>query len=97
MVSDRTSRRMQVVFSGRVQGVGFRYTACRVAESFKVTGYVRNLPEGDVEIVAEGAEQELLDFLNAIRGGLLGRCIVGEDIRWNPATGQYERFGITYS
>ena len=43
----------QVRYSGQVQGVGFRYTAQRLAEGYAVSGYVRNLPEGDVELVAE--------------------------------------------
>lgn len=96
MGSGGSTKRMKVRFSGRVQGVGFRYTVCRIAEPFGVTGYVRNLPDGDVEMVAEGDEQELLDFLNRIRGGLPGRYIVREDIRWEPATGQYAGFGITF-
>ena len=68
-------KQMQVLFSGRVQGVGFRYTACRIASSFGVMGFVRNLMTGDVEVVAEGSEQELVDFLDEIRGSHLGRHI----------------------
>ena len=49
-----------VLFSGRVQGVGFRYTACHIARHFTVTGYVRNLPDGRVELLAEGNPEEFL-------------------------------------
>ncbi len=51
-----------VIFRGNVQGVGFRYTAIRIAENYDVTGYVRNLPNGDVELVAEG-DQGHIDLL----------------------------------
>src|SRR5471030_2081507 len=51
-------RRMKVFYSGRVQGVGFRYTARTVAAGFEITGYVRNLPDGRVELVAEGDDSE---------------------------------------
>ena len=90
------TKRMQVLFSGRVQGVGFRWTACRIAGSFEVGGFVRNLPNGDVELVAEGAEQELLEFLNAVRGSELGRYVVGEKMRWATARHEFDGFGISY-
>ena len=96
MDSNDSMRRMQVFFSGRVQGVGFRYTVCRMALSFKVTGYVRNLMNGDVELVAEGPEQELLNLINEIRDSHLGRYISKEKISWSAATGTYDEFRISY-
>jgi len=54
-------------FSGRVQGVGFRYTTLQVAKGFEVTGYVKNLPDGRVELVAEGREEECRKFLAAVQ------------------------------
>jgi len=59
--------RCRVTFSGRVQGVGFRFTCQRAARGFEVAGYVRNLADGRVELVAEGGPGELDDFLTAIR------------------------------
>jgi len=50
-------------FHGRVQGVGFRYTTLRLAGRFRVTGSVRNLPAGTVELVAQGESDELSRFL----------------------------------
>lgn len=94
MGSVGSMKRMRVLFSGRVQGVGFRYTVCRVAASFEVAGFVRNLADGDVELVAEGFEQELAGFLHAIRDSGPGRYIVRERLRWGAATGEYETFGI---
>ena len=89
-------RQMQVLFSGRVQGVGFRYTACRMAGSFSVTGFVKNLMGGDVEVLAEGTKQELVDFLGEIRGSHLGRHITRERLLWTTATGTYDKFRISY-
>jgi acylphosphatase len=58
----------RVVYSGQVQGVGFRYTAQRLAQSFPVTGFVRNLANGDVELVAEGPGDKVEAFLEAVAG-----------------------------
>ncbi len=96
MGSKGSMRQMQVLFSGRVQGVGFRYTAYRMAGSFNVTGFVRNLMGGDVEVLAEGTEQELVDFLGEIRGSHLGRHITRERLHWTTATGAYDKFRISY-
>jgi acylphosphatase len=62
----------QVRYSGQVQGVGFRYTAQRLAEEFTVTGYVRNLPGGDVELVAEGEAEKVEAFLAAVAQRMAG-------------------------
>lgn len=55
-----------VYYSGRVQGVGFRYTAQRLAERCPIAGYVRNLGNGDVELLAEGPAEEVQAFLDAL-------------------------------
>lgn len=56
----------RVLYQGRVQGVGFRYTAQHLASHYAVAGYVCNLPEGDVELVAEGEAAEVDAFLTAV-------------------------------
>jgi len=61
-----TLQRRQVVYSGEVQGVGFRYTTRSLARGFDVTGYVRNLPDRRVELVVEGSEDQLEGFLAAV-------------------------------
>jgi acylphosphatase len=62
----------RVYYSGRVQGVGFRYTAHGLAAGYKVAGWVRNLNNGDVELVAEGQADEVERFLAAIRQRMAG-------------------------
>lgn len=57
----------KVFFSGRVQGVGFRYQALQVAREFDVAGFVRNLSDGRVELEAEGAGPELKAFIEAVQ------------------------------
>ena len=61
--------RLYAVFAGTVQGVGFRYFVRNIAKEMGVKGYVRNLPDGTVEVVAEGDEQTLRNFLKAIEQG----------------------------
>jgi acylphosphatase len=53
-------------YSGRVQGVGFRFTAQHVAEGFAIAGFVRNLPDGRVEVLAEGLAEQVDGFLTAL-------------------------------
>ena len=57
----------EVHYTGRVQGVGFRFTVRSVAAQFDVTGFVRNLSDGRVHLVVEGTPDEIDAFLNAIR------------------------------
>lgn len=87
-------RRMQVFYSGQVQGVGFRYQTRQVAAGFEVTGRVRNLPDGRVDLLAEGAETELREFRVAIRESGLGPLIKNEDEIWSEANGEFRGFVI---
>jgi len=61
-----------VFFSGRVQGVGFRYQAMQVARGYEVSGCVTNLPDGRVQLEAEGRPDEVRDFIVAIQGRMEG-------------------------
>lgn len=92
---DNTDRcRVHVLYEGRVQGVGFRYTAKSVAAGFEVTGIVRNLPDGRVELMAEGTREELEGFLQAVRDAGLGRLIAREQVTWSEPQGQFRGFAI---
>jgi acylphosphatase len=82
-------------YSGRVQGVGFRYTVKTTATGFEVTGTVRNLDDGRVEMIAEGRKGELDEFLKAIRDSEVGRFIRNEQTSWSDAKNEYRGFEIT--
>ena len=90
-----TSERRVVNFSGRVQGVGFRFTACRVADTYDVTGTVRNLPSGQVECVVEGDPREIDAFL-ADLSGQMSRYVDNQTQQKSPCTGGFTTFGVTY-
>jgi acylphosphatase len=87
--------RLQIHYSGHVQGVGFRYTARALATGFEVVGTVRNLPDGRVELIAEGRREELEEFQRAIRDAGLGPLIRHEDVTWGEARGEFRGFEIT--
>jgi acylphosphatase len=87
-------QRMHVSYSGRVQGVGFRYQAKRLAAGFEVAGTVRNLLDGRVELVAEGERAELEEFRRAIRECGLGPMIRDETVNWTEAAGGFRGFEI---
>jgi acylphosphatase len=70
--------RRQITFRGRVQGVGFRATASAMASGFKITGWVRNEPDGTVLLEVQGQPDEIDDYLDGLRDRL-GRLISGED------------------
>ena len=84
----------RVIYSGRVQGVGFRYTAQRVASGFPIVGYVKNLPNGSVELVAEGEAGQVEAFLQTLAGQMAG--YIRNAAVSDEAPGTYEGFGIRY-
>lgn len=86
--------RLTIFFSGRVQGVGFRYTAKSVACGFEVTGTIRNLPDGRVELVAEGGRTELEEFRRAIQDSEVGRFVRHEEAQWSEAKNEFRGFEI---
>ena len=89
------SRRSTVLYTGTVQGVGFRYTVVRVAGGFAVTGDVRNLPDGRVELRAEGTPDERRRFLAAVEEAMAG-FIRDRRLTESPATGQFDGFAVAY-
>lgn len=93
--------RYTVHYSGNVQGVGFRYTTANVARRYRVAGYVQNLPDGRVKIVAEGEPDQVEHFLEAVHR-VMCRLIHDQQIEKGEATGEYGRpedpdtFGVRY-
>ncbi|MFN0019387.1 MAG: acylphosphatase [Pirellulaceae bacterium] len=90
-MSASSTIRCEIHYSGRVQGVGFRWNACSIARAFQVTGFVRNLPDGRVQLVAEGERGEVERLLAEIAGSMSGNIRQAEVIE-NPATGEFTDF-----
>ena len=87
--------RRQAFYSGHVQGVGFRETTRHLAAGFEITGFVRNLADGRVEMVAEATPAELSRFMAAIAERMEGRIRqVAVDVR--PGTGEFDDFQIRH-
>jgi acylphosphatase len=93
MGSGQQVERREVHYTGRVQGVGFRYTVRSLARQFDVTGYVRNLDDGRVHLVVEGAAPELDRFLEEI-SERMGHYIRRATVNRSPATGAFFDFSI---
>lgn len=88
-------KRVQVYYSGTVQGVGFRFAVERAARQLGIAGWVKNLPDGRVETVCEGKEEELYLFLEKVRHAMSG-YISKEDVDWPEATGEIKGFEIRF-
>jgi acylphosphatase len=84
----------RVLYSGTVQGVGFRATAASTARGYAVHGWVRNLPDGRVELVVNGAEEVVEAFLADLRDRM-AHCITGEDAEEFEPEERLEGFRIT--
>src|SRR5689334_13755178 len=94
-MNNQAHRRREVRFRGRVQGVGFRATTCDVAQRFAVVGYVENLPNGQVSLVAEGESAELDRFICGLADEMK-RYVAGYDVDDLPATGEFDDFHIRH-
>lgn len=90
-----TVKRIHILYSGRVQGVGFRFTAESFALELGICGWVKNLPDGTVEIECEGDEDKLKDFLARINV-TFGEYIKKSDLEWFKATGEFKKFEIRF-
>jgi len=88
-------KRIHVYYTGKVQGVGFRYTSEDIARDLGVSGWVKNLRDGGVEVMAEAEEKVLEDFIARINQ-YFSRYIQGADVSWHPATGEFKEFGIRF-
>jgi acylphosphatase len=86
--------RVTVLYSGRVQGVGFRVTTRHLACGYDVTGTVRNLHDGRVELVVEGMRDEVQAFLDGIAQSELSGFIAKQHETWSPAQGNLRGFVI---
>lgn len=92
--TDAELSRLEATVFGRVQGVGFRYFTLSIANELGLFGWVRNLPDGSVQLVAEGPKEQLDQFLNRLRiGPHSGRV---DDVRysWQSWQAEFNRFEV---
>lgn len=81
---------------GRVQGVGFRAFAEGRASAYGASGYVRNLSSGEVEVVAEGDQGLLEEFLDELRRGPRAGFVREVIVNWEAARGEFDEFGVRF-
>lgn len=89
-------RRIHVFVSGRVQGVAFRWVTSDVAHNLGVKGWARNLRDGRVEVVAEGDESILTEFLEFLQRGPRYARVENIQVEWSEGTGEFAKFDIRY-
>lgn len=82
-----------IIFSGRVQGVGFRFTAREVAERYELTGFVRNTSDGKVELLLQGQEQDIDNCIDDLQQTFSVRDTQMEQVEFNSS---YESFDVTF-
>lgn len=85
--------RAHIFYSGKVQGVGFRFTVQQYASDLGLSGWVRNLPDGRVEILVEGERETIEDLCRQIEEFFTGN-IKQKNIDFTPARGDYQSFDI---
>ncbi|HXG04705.1 MAG TPA: acylphosphatase [Candidatus Binatia bacterium] len=87
----------EILVEGRVQGVGFRDFAQRRASRLGLHGYVMNLEDGRVRILAEGARELIEELTRQLRSGPPAARVERVEVRWLPATGRFTGFDIRYA
>ena len=88
------NKRLHVIIHGIVQGVNFRYATRRMARSSLLMGWVRNKPNGTVEVLVEGPLPHLETFIAFLRTGPPAACVNQLDLTWHEATGEFVAFDI---
>jgi acylphosphatase len=87
---------LELIISGAVQGVGFRYFAERIARRYNATGYVINLPDGKVKVVAEGSKEDLLLLLEELKKGPPLSWIEKVEVSWGEYGRRFKDFSIRF-
>lgn len=93
-MSEKNQQRCHAYLSGRVQGVGFRFFTLRAAQDLGLTGWVRNLWDGRVEVVAEGEFQALNRFLGELRKGPISSSVDDVEVEFLEAQGDFSSFKV---
>jgi acylphosphatase len=90
---DKPTKACMVYYSGKVQGVGFRATTAEIARDFPITGWVKNLEDGRVQLLAEGSEGAIDQFLKKVHDRWKDN-IENEEIKKQEASGKYKSFDV---
>ena len=93
-MSENEKYQLHAYVKGRVQGVGFRYHTLKSAQEYRLKGWVRNLYDGRVEVLAEGEHQDLNLLLADLRKGPISSDVNDVDYEFNDATGKFDRFYV---
>ena len=90
------THRAHALYSGRVQGIGFRYTAEKLAHNLGLVGYVKNLPNNSVELVCEGSKESIERLFEQIKKSSLGTHITKMNCSWESPTHEFKEFRIEF-
>lgn len=96
-MTENENSRLHAIIEGRVQGVGFRVFTIRKANEMGVYGWVRNLQDGSVEVIAEGQRTDLDKFLSVLRRGPSSAYVTNIKPDWRSATGEFDGFNVKYT
>ncbi len=86
----------QIIVQGIVQGVNYRFFTVNMAEQYNIRGYCLNLPDGNVEVVAEGDKGMLNEFIERLKIGPPSAHVTGIDVKWDNTDSGFDDFGIRY-
>jgi acylphosphatase len=90
-------KQANIIVTGLVQGVNFRYDTKRKAEQLNITGYIKNLPTGNqVEIVAKGDKEAISELIEWCKSGTVYSRIENVESVWKDSSGEYNEFKIEY-
>lgn len=96
-MTENENSRLHAIIEGHVQGVGFRVFTIRKANEMGVDGWVRNLRDGSVEVIAEGQRTDLDKLLSALRRGPTSASVTNVKPDWRSATGEFDGFNVKYT
>lgn len=89
-------KKARVIVRGQVQGVGYRYFALKTAQKTGISGCVKNMQDGSVELMAEGENGKIEEFIQTLRHKHPWAKIEALEVEWQAYDGEFERFEITY-
>ena len=95
-MNDKIKKAFRATVHGMVQGVGFRFFVERIADQIGVTGYVRNVSDGTVEVIASGSDEQLKELIDRIREGPSVARVTSVDLRWLDGPIEHKSFSIRF-